>query len=247
MTTTPTLVAVSPHLDDVALSAASTVSGWPGRRVVVTVFAGDPPFGLTAVARQFHDDCGLGDDAMVQRREEDRAGCAALGAEPVHLGLPEALYRERSPGVPAIEVEGELFEQDLLGEERPLVDQVTEVLRDAFAPLGPRSVLAPLGEGRHRDHLVVRAALERLHPPWGYYGDQPYVAWGRPGAPGPPGTHERCDLDLGPTALATKVASLTCYRSQMAMLWGPAWSVPVEAGEPGWTTAARREVLWTQR
>jgi hypothetical protein len=90
-------VAVSPHLDDAVFSAGGTLAalaaaGWRVR--VVTCFTAsvaDPsPFALST---QLDKGLGAEIDYMALRRAEDAAALQRLGAEPVHLPLPEAPHR----------------------------------------------------------------------------------------------------------------------------------------------------------
>lgn len=244
MTNAPTLVAVSPHLDDVALSASGTLAMWQGPRLIVTVFSGDAPSQLTTAALEFLTECRLGSDAMARRRSEDRAGSAILGAECHHLDLPEALFRELSPGIAAVRAETELFEHDVLREESSVVDEIVNALARMIDGLGAFVTLAPLAIGQHRDHVLVRSAVESLVTPWGYYGDQPYCAWDRPGAAEPDGPYLRRDIDLQPDLWEQKVRAVSCYRSQMVMLWGPSWADAEEDSQ--WRAELSREYLWTR-
>jgi LmbE family N-acetylglucosaminyl deacetylase len=241
-----TLVAVSPHLDDVVLSAARTVLAWRGPRIIATVFSGDPVGELSSAASAFHADCGLGNDAMAHRRNEDEAACAILDCEPLHLGLLEALYRRDAFEEPVVTDELQLFEHDVLAvlaDEADLVEIVADALTRALTYHGDAAVFAPLGTGRHRDHVVVRAAVERICAPFGYYDDQPYGWWGRPPAPPPPLRYRRREFLLTRGEWERKRRALACYGSQMTMLWGPHWADPVDSA-PDWRTEARAEALW---
>src|ERR1051326_50105 len=84
------LLAISPHLDDVALGCADLVAAHASA-VVVTVVAGRPgPHELTGWRRR----CGFGpDDGVVgARREEDAAAVRVLGASPVWLEFLDRQY-----------------------------------------------------------------------------------------------------------------------------------------------------------
>lgn len=214
------LVVVSPHLDDAALSTVATLACWPGPRVVVTLFSGDPPPSLTPTARALHAAWRLDDDASRARRAEDRAACAELGATAVHLGLPDAIYRRRRDGSPVVGSERDLFcatddgEQALTARAAALVD----------AWLAPdAAVLAPLGVGGHRDHRIARAAAELASRPLaGYYEEQPYGWWGRSAPVLPAGWRRRLH-PLSPDALDLKLRAVGCYASQVRTLWDDRW------------------------
>jgi LmbE family N-acetylglucosaminyl deacetylase len=237
------LVAVSPHLDDVVLSATKTLLAWAGPRVIATVFSGDPIGPLSRAASAFNVECELGHDAMARRRHEDKASCEILRCQPLHLGRLEALHRRTSGGEPVVNEERNLFEHDVLAEEADIVDAVADLLTEALAVHRDPAVLAPLGTGGHRDHAIVRAAIERICVPLGYYDDQPYGWWRR--APGPPPSprYRRLEYVLTQREWERKQQALACHRSQMSMLWGASWADPV-ASALHWRAEARREALW---
>src|SRR5690349_10030993 len=84
------LVAISPHLDDVALGCADLVAAYPGA-LVVTVIAGRPgPHELT----DWDGKCGFGqdDDVMGARRVEDAGAIERLGARPLWLDFLDRQY-----------------------------------------------------------------------------------------------------------------------------------------------------------
>jgi LmbE family N-acetylglucosaminyl deacetylase len=130
------LLAVSPHLDDVALGCAGLVVRHPGA-MVATVTAGRPgPHTLTHWDRR----CGFGegDDVVGVRRKEDRAALSILGASPVWLDFLDRQYAPvADPGEVALAVE------HLLTETAPDV------------------VAMPLGLS-HPDHLMTAAACREV-------------------------------------------------------------------------------------
>ena len=87
------LGAVSPHLDDLALSCADLLSGHPGSSMV-TVFAGgpssvDPMTGWEALSGVFEP----GADVVGTRRGEDARAIGLLGGEHHHLEHWDDQYR----------------------------------------------------------------------------------------------------------------------------------------------------------
>jgi len=150
------LVAISPHLDDVALGCADLLASYTGA-LVVTVVAGRPgPHELTDWDRK----CGFGqdDDIMGARRLEDDAALRHLGAIPVWLDFLDRQYAPdwRSPDP----------------------DEVADAIRPLIDDAG--LVASPLGL-LHPDHVAVAAAcfqLARSLPslPWILYEDAIYRA-----------------------------------------------------------------------
>jgi LmbE family N-acetylglucosaminyl deacetylase len=163
---------LSPHLDDAVLSCGALLGALDPRCeiTVLTLFteATDGPHGRAA--RSFLRQCAHPDAATLfrARRAEDRTVVEALGARPEHLGLTDALFRQReTPAAlaPAGRLLPELthryptFRFDIArgrisrGDRRLRADLATRIAaRATEADL----LLCPLGVGRHVDHLITR-------------------------------------------------------------------------------------------
>ena len=217
---------LSPHLDDVALSCGGLVAeqSQAGEEVSIwTLFAGDPPGGdLPPFARTQHAMWGLGRDAMAVRREEDRRACARLGASPVHLWLPDCVYR-RSPedGRPLYPSEEVIF-GPIHPQERPLVDELSRRLAASLP--SEAYLVCPLGVGGHVDHRLTRAAAVGLGRALWYYAEVPYVtrdpAWS--GGHAPLAAEDGWKVTLFPVsqiALRIWQAAVAEFRSQVPVLW----------------------------
>jgi LmbE family N-acetylglucosaminyl deacetylase len=243
-----TLLVLSPHLDDAVLAAAGSLAAAAelGTHVVVlTVFAGAPPPGaLGALARDLHDDCGLGRDAVAVRRAEDSAAAEVLGFRTRWLDLPDAVYR-RPGGTPLYATRDELF-----GEPDPLDDDLVEraVRAVVEAVPGPAGLLVPLAVGGHVDHRLTRSIGETvagLVRPGvvAWYEESVYEAqfadraWADVGCDGLRRSACRLPVDRW----AAKVRAVACYASQLRMLSpGPA-SSPRRAD---FHARLRHEGLW---
>ncbi len=222
-----TALLLSPHLDDVAFScggiaAALARSGW--RVLVATAFTRSvhPASGFALACQR---DKGLADtiDYMALRREEDRAACASLGAEPRLLDLPEA--PNRGYGSAAALFAPPRREDDVHRELAPL-------LAGLVAQQRPALLLAPQGCGRHVDHLRLIEALldpccrEPGAPPvLGFYRDTPYVIRD-PGAEPDARVAAHAPHDVAvpidDAARARKQEAVACYRSQLGYQFGDA-------------------------
>ena len=153
------LVAISPHLDDVALGCADLVVANDGV-VVVTVTAGRPgPHPLTDWDRT----CGFGqdDDVVGARRLEDEAALAELGACPLWLDFLDVQYVQYGP--------------------TPTHKRVVEALRAAIAGQDASVVASPLGLF-HPDHVMTAgASLDAVRQSrgvrWLLYEDAIYRAY----------------------------------------------------------------------
>lgn len=238
------LVVLSPHLDDTALSCGAAVAAAVGQGTevaAVTVFDGDPQGELSAAAREFHHACGHGDDAMVHRRAEDDTALSRLGAVPIRLGLPEALYRRdrhgdtRYPGGQDIfgprrgnghEIASDKRNVATGGPSEPhavepdVVAEVVQRLTSLESVQEAELLLAPLAVGNHIDHRITAAAARRLGRPLLWYEDVPYVLhdrcrdWQRTIRPVGPIVHHAALSDW-----EAKLDAIDCYVSQQSILW----------------------------
>ena len=226
-----TLLAVSPHLDDAAFSAGGALAAW-GRGgaavTVATVFTQSHP-APTGFALRCQTDKGIDADVdyLALRREEDRAACAALGAEPVWLDLPEAPHR-------GYETPEALFTGVHDGDRRTW-REVLDRLRALVAARAPDLVLSCQGLGGHVDHLHVVRAVAALADetglPVAWWRDAPYVLRepAAPPAPGLPDGLAEAAVPLDAVDLAAKLDACAAYASQIPYQFGRDAAAPPEA------------------
>jgi LmbE family N-acetylglucosaminyl deacetylase len=237
---------LSPHLDDVALSCGGSVAAQVQRGetvLVVTIAAGDPPPGpLSPLAETMHASWNLGRDAVERRRAEDRAACARLGADWVHLPIPDCIYRLAGAS-------GKwrcASRRDIFGPLHPQDEELLAAIVARLAALPPANrLVAPLGIGGHVDHQLGRRAAEACaHPSLGYYADQPYCArdpaFLKDWRARPDWSEDRVRLDEA--GLAAKLAAVRAYVSQVTKLYPAGF----EKGSPGRRTL-RGESFWRKR
>ncbi|WP_420991911.1 PIG-L family deacetylase [Cupriavidus sp. 30B13] len=148
----PALV-VSPHLDDAVFSCGELLAARPGS-VVVTVLAGLPPAGAPAPPWDAAAGFAEARQAVLARREEDRAALAMLDAEAVWMPFLDGQYGAAAP-----------------------VAALAAALALAVAERPGLQVVAPAGI-HHSDHFLVHeacarvwAALHRPGTPWLFYED----------------------------------------------------------------------------
>ena len=230
-------VYLSPHLDDAAYSCGGLIAAQraAGEKVVIwTLFAGDPPPGpLSAFAETVHKKSGGSAHFVAERRDEDHRCCAHLGVNYHHYDFADAIYRRR--GTTSEALGGVLYDSAKsvfgcpLPWDRALLDHVVARLLPEV-PAGARLV-APLGLGNHVDHLLARAAAERLFSrgqDWAqggsklyYYADLPYAAREQ--------TENDKLLDQGwktlnyrldVQAISAWKKAIGAYQSQLQQLWG---------------------------
>jgi LmbE family N-acetylglucosaminyl deacetylase len=216
-------VYLSPHLDDAVLSCGGAI--WQqvqvGERVlVVTVFAGSPTPNtlLSPFAQELHARWGRVADAAAMRQEEDLAALVLLGAKAVHWPYTDCIYRQTPAGdFPYAS------EEALWGEVDPAEAGLVARLAARLAALPRRQggiVYGPLGVGNHVDHQIVRQAAEASGHPLIYYEDFPYAQDQRAVQLALARVRAQARLVLlCEEALASKIAAIACYRSQLSTFW----------------------------
>ena len=220
---------VEPHFDDVALSCGGLVklqSGRGERVLVVTLFAGNP--GAEAAVTEFaagqHSRWGGHADPIAERRAEQRAALALLGAEWRPLEHLDAIYRG----------DQYLSDDDLFGPVKPGDAELVERIAVELGEVEAATWYAPLGVGNHVDHQLALAAARAAGIEPRLYEDFPYVAK-QPAAPVAARLGARVELEVDARGvLDIKVAAIACYRSQIPTLFGDA--AAMEAAVRAWPT-----------
>jgi LmbE family N-acetylglucosaminyl deacetylase len=220
----PRSIFLSPHPDDAVLSCGGTIfrlaeNGY--RPIVITLFGGDRPSGvpLSEFARGLHQRWQLGDEAPAARRDEDRAACDKLGAMLIQLPFADAVYRiepitQRWLYDSEEAIFGPVRESDIIG-------RVAGALHSKLRLAGSSvRVFVPLTAGQHVDHVITRAAAERLKIDLDYYEDYPYAeqpdrirpVWGQ--------AEWRSEtVELSEAALQARIDAFLCHRSQISTFY----------------------------
>lgn len=180
---------ISPHLDDAVFSCGGYIGKLRALSHtvrVLTLFSGSPAGKLSLLARALHADWNLPKDAAAIRREEDKQALGVLGAEALHAGFLDCIYRrDRMSGKPVYTRLGQILRQESV-EETQLIEEVAEYLGDVLQEGRYQHAFAPLGLGGHVDHLITHAAarLAQSKCPrtrFFFYEDLPYAISDRPG------------------------------------------------------------------
>jgi len=168
---------LSPHFDDVALSCGGQIHRRTkvGQSVlIVTIMAGVPSNTVVSdLARGLHDRWQLDANVVAARSAEDEAACAILGADHLHMEIPDCIYRHHpETREPLYGLEAEIF-GTVHQADRTLVDKVA--LGIAVLPKTGQ-LIVPLAVGHHVDHQITRDAAEQC-PKRSllFYEDYPYV------------------------------------------------------------------------
>ena len=212
---------LSPHFDDAVLSCGGQIAAHArnGEAVlIVTLTAGEPDGPLSTMARDLHKGWNR-QDLIPARREEDRQACTRLGAEWLHVAVPDGIYRRHpDTGEPLYPTLRHLF--GAAHPSDPAARDWAEALRE-LPPAG--MVLAPLGAGGHADHRLVRHAAEAVFGQslW-YYEDFPYskrlgavqrLTW-------PPWRWRSRTTRIAPDDLKARCEASAVYSSQIETLAG---------------------------
>ncbi len=236
---TRTALALSPHLDDAAFSCGGTLfllsrAGW--RVVVATLFTRSVP-DPTGFALACQLDKGLEPhvDYMALRRNEDAAAMRSLGAEAVHVALPEAPHRGYES---AAALCGRIVPDDGVAPARAAA--VGDLIRDH----APDLVLAPQAVGGHVDHVQVVNALDAAAPrvPVAWWTDFPYsLRLDTPARPFAARFDALAPVDVALTDAAhdARLAACCAYATQLGYQFGGAAGLDARFAERGRTERFR--------
>lgn len=243
------VLAISPHLDDAALSAGGLLAGLADRGSavhVVTLFAGPPPEPLSPVARAFHGKCGLPCDATAAalRRGEDLEAMSILGATAHHADFPDAVYRRRRDGRWLCDHDRAMFSGlSAYDDVMPTVRASVEAFLEQVAP---DLVITCAAVGGHTDHLLTRAAVEAAADPERteilLWEDLPYAI----GASLAAGSGHPIVIPVAAAEWSRKREAVARYTSQTRMLWPDHadWERALRDHALSRGTGCLAEVLW---
>ena len=192
---TGSAVVISPHLDDAVLSCGALLGHLalccPVTVVTAFTAAGPRPWSLPA-RRQLRA-VGLDAEVLFQRRRaEDMSVLTGLGVNAIHLGLRDALFRRvdevtdeptwrgRRPAYPTFRFDA--ARGRVASSDAGLPAQIGSGISRALQGSEISVLFAPLGIGRHVDHLIARRATRYLACRTVYYSDFPYSETAAPDA-----------------------------------------------------------------
>ncbi len=238
---------LAPHLDDAALSCGGQIAQQTraGKRVlIVTVMAGDPPTDAeNDYIRSLHARWELERNATAQRRAEDIAACAILGADHLHWPIADCIYRlDPETGRPIYVSDDDIF-GDVHPAEQPLVAEIAGLLRTLPAA---GQVYTPLTIGHHVDHLLVTEAAQlAFGDDLLYYEDYPYAQQAGKlaaviGDPAQGWTPAVVELDAAD--LEAKVEAILAFRSQISTFFTD--RTDLEQQVTGYAARVGGERLW---
>ncbi len=218
---------LSPHLDDAVLSCGGTIHRLTQQEesvVILTIMAGDPPSPLpqSPIIQDLHQRWDVGYNPITNRRTEDERAAKRLGARPVHMLIPDCVYRTSDALV--------LYpsEESLWAKPHPM-DNALAILVETPLPFAAEitSLYMPMGVGHHVDHQIVRDwALTlgkanpqlsvKLYEEYPYTRDKIAVTQAR----------RLIAAEMNPKIVAldevnvaAKTEAISCYKSQITTFW----------------------------
>ena len=178
-------VVLSPHLDDAPLSCCGLISRLHDHVdcQVVTICAGNPAPAPTFSrsredTRELLDETDPESEYTRERRDEDIDAMERLGANFVHLGFEDAIYR-RSPtsGERIYHSSREKWVSPRIDDARH-IEELFLVLRQFCSNMGRVLLVSPMSIGYHMDHAITAHVAMRLEDESVdllFYEDFPYV------------------------------------------------------------------------
>lgn len=170
-------VFLSPHYDDIALSAGGTAAlvAQAGKTATIALIFGSEPdvsVPFTPFAEAMHRGWGMSSTAVIAgRRAEEAAASSILGATDRFLPFHDAIYR----GSNYLNNE-QLFDRPAASESE-LPAAIAASIEENRAEPGSVRFYAPLASGFHVDHQLAfeagRILKQAGHEVW-YYEDLPY-------------------------------------------------------------------------
>ncbi|MDT4993091.1 MAG: hypothetical protein QOH97_2983 [Actinoplanes sp.] len=187
---TGTSLFLSPHLDDAVLSCGALIKALADRQkpIVATIFTETDRPPHTFAARTLLRQCaaGSGAELFTTRRREDAAALGGIGADLIHLGYPDALFRRRTEPpsrlgrlVPEFGHLYPTYRFDIARgrvsrADQPMIDRIISEVTEVVRTVGAERVFCPLAVGRHVDHVITRTVGEALPGTVIFYSDFPY-------------------------------------------------------------------------
>jgi len=172
---------LSPHLDDAVLSAGGLMDRAVknGASVVAaTIFTADAQFDgePSPFVQELHEWWSLGPKPYELRCKEDVASVQLLGADYIHGGMLDAIYRRDGDGEFIYASRKAVFSPPAAKD--PVWEPLRTLLAEWVRTTSPSVILCPMTVGRHVDHVVTSEAFRSAYREWSadvyLYEDIPY-------------------------------------------------------------------------
>ena len=221
---------LSPHLDDAVLSAGGLIyeqskSGLPVE--IWTFMCGYPSENeYSPIAQRIHAswEFASADEAVRQRRAEDKNAAEIVGATTLHFDFLDCIYRRG--------LNGEWLYSEIAvsphEEDAGLPSQIAEAISNRILP--DDVLICQLSVGSHVDHVIVRHAAELLGKPLRYDIDVPYIFY-KPQELEPKSAGMKESVQsVTEAGLKSWQEAVLAYKSQIPTL-GPVFDTPEKVQE----------------
>ncbi|MBS9426024.1 PIG-L family deacetylase [Photorhabdus caribbeanensis] len=173
---------LSPHLDDAALSAGGLIHKLvsENQKVIILTFFTEYDENLTShyLRSEHNDNMNSFIELYSKRAGEDIDFCNKLSAIPIHGKILDCIYRTDQYGEPmyknsAMIYKGQIHKSDYAS------DMAQELIDKILLNYQPDYIYAPLGIGRHVDHIIINNLVHNIKDSRKFkillYEDFPYV------------------------------------------------------------------------
>jgi LmbE family N-acetylglucosaminyl deacetylase len=164
---------ISPHLDDAILSAGALINELKNIKkiTIVTVFTKASNKTSSSI-KEFNRSCHCLDSAKLfkNREKEDIKLCKHLKINYLHLGFPDALWRDDFNSMDDIfsnKINKTKKEKNL---ERTIIKKLKKIINDDENTI----IFAPLSIGNHVDHRIINKICKDNFTNVIYWEDYPY-------------------------------------------------------------------------
>jgi len=186
-----TLLCISPHLDDAALSIGGLLGQITNKIVNITVFTMSSELKDSLSVKAFLKQCGYNQakNLYIDRISEDKAAFSKLNADSYHLGQIDALWRPLpkpnafqkllSKLLPEFLYTYPIYRVNVVSGKVSKNDKITieniesQIKNIAIQNKNP-ILLCPIGIGKNVDHILVRDLCLNFDLETIYWSDFPY-------------------------------------------------------------------------
>ncbi|MGV7962789.1 PIG-L family deacetylase [Photorhabdus tasmaniensis] len=173
---------LSPHLDDVALSAGGLIYKLisENQKVVILTFFTEHDQYLTShyLDSVNNDNMNSFTKLYSKRVNEDIAFCKKLSAIPIHGKILDCIYRVDQCGEPIYKHSAMIY-SGLVHKSDYASDMAEDLINKTLSNYQPDYIYAPLGIGRHVDHIIINNLAYNIKGSRNFkillYEDFPYV------------------------------------------------------------------------
>lgn len=172
------ILILSPHPDDAALSCADHISHWKKKSydiTVCTVFTKYSSKSLSDDAKKFMNRSGFDNQNRfeVARNSEDRGALLYLAVKNIRLKYIDAAFRSYRK-VPIYKNFNKLFKGNISSQDKKIINE----LKNYYYLISKKYdyIVLPIGIGNHIDHRILRDCANVAIPQKKllYYFDSPY-------------------------------------------------------------------------